>query len=159
MTTTQQPTVRLFILDVDGVLTDGRFFYDSQGFECKAFHTQDGLGIKRLQETGTTVAILSGRNSAAVTQRAAELNITALYQGVSDKLPFYEQLKSEHSCHHHEIACIGDDLPDLPLIQQCGFGIAVNNAVDAVKAAARYCTQRPGGQGAVREACEWLLLQ
>lgn len=159
MTSTPQPTVQLLILDVDGVLTDGRFFYDSQGFECKAFHTQDGLGIKRLQAAGTTVAILSGRDSAAVKQRAAELNITALYQGVHDKLPFYEQLKSQLACQDDQIACIGDDLPDLPLIQQCGFGIAVNNAVEAVKAAARYCTQRSGGHGAVREACEWLLLQ
>ena len=149
--------IRLFILDVDGVLTDGTIWYDEVGEEYKAFHIHDGLGLKRLQENGIKIAIISGRNSLSVTRRMKELQITEVYQGISDKLDVFKNLLEKLNIAPENVASIGDDLPDIPIMKESNIAIAVHNAVREVKAIANYCTHRSGGEGAVREACEWIL--
>lgn len=150
-------TIKLFILDVDGVLTDGKIWYNEKGEECKTFHTHDGLGLKRLRSTGIEIAIISGRNSPSVTKRMKELDITYVFQGVCDKLKIFKTLLKELNITAQNVAYIGDDLPDIPIMQTCGIAITVNNAVPKVKSIAHFCTNRSGGEGAVREACEWML--
>lgn len=149
--------IQLLILDVDGVLTDGRFFIDANGYEVKCFHTQDGLGIKNLQKSGITVAVITGRNSACVAARMKELNITHYFYGQENKQQAFDTVLQTLNLAPEQVAYMGDDLPDLAIMQQVGFSIAVNNAVPAVKKAADFCTQRAGGFGAVREACDYLL--
>ncbi|CAN5309213.1 3-deoxy-manno-octulosonate-8-phosphatase KdsC [soil metagenome] len=149
--------IRCLILDVDGVLTDGKLYFNEQGEVAKAFSVQDGLGIKLLQQVGITVAIISGRNSPIVQRRAEELAITHIYQGQENKLPALELLLIKLCLTHEQCAFVGDDLPDLPIIQCVGLGIAVANAVAVVKQHALWQTQRSGGEGAVREVCDFLI--
>ena len=149
--------VRLLILDVDGVLTDGRLYYSSGGEEAKAFHIQDGLGIKLLQRSGVRVALITGRRSPAVERRAHELSIGLLFQGMEDKRSAFEQLLREVQIGADEAACMGDDLPDLPLLRRCALAATVPDAPAPVRAQAHYVTQRRGGEGAVREVCELLM--
>jgi len=148
--------IKLFILDVDGVLTDGTIWYDSQGIEYKRFHTQDGLGLKRLSYIGIKIAVISGRNSPSTTQRMRELNIQHVYQSISDKLEVFNTLLTKFKVNPQNVASMGDDLPDIPIMEHSGVAITVNNAIAEVKAIAHYCTSRSGGKGAVREACEWI---
>lgn len=150
-------SIKLFILDVDGVLTDGKIWYDEKGEEYKAFHTLDGVGLKRLQNAGVEIAVISGRNSPSVTRRMKELKITYVYQGVDNKLHVFQALLKELNITAQNAAYIGDDLPDIPIMEASGIAIAVHNAVSKVKSIAHYCTNQSGGQGAVREACEWML--
>ncbi len=151
--------IELFILDVDGVLTDGTIWYDNQGIEYKRFHTQDGLGLKRLCDIGIKIAVISGRNSPSTTQRMKELNIQHIYQSISDKLEIFNTLLTKLKINPQNVASIGDDLPDIPMMEHSGVAIAVSNAIPEVKAIAHYCTSRSGGKGAVREACEWIFSQ
>lgn len=150
--------IKCLILDVDGVLTDGTIWLTEEGKELKRFHIQDGLGIKRLQSAGITVAIISGRSSGGVTARMAELKVTHVYQGCSDKLIVFNKLINELGITPSEVAYIGDDLPDLPVMQVVGLSIAVANACPEVKACSHWVTEKNGGDGAVREACDRLLL-
>jgi 3-deoxy-D-manno-octulosonate 8-phosphate phosphatase (KDO 8-P phosphatase) len=149
--------VRLLVLDVDGVLTDGRLYYASGGDEAKAFHIQDGLGIKLLQGTGVVVAIITGRRSAALERRARELGIGHLTQGAEDKLAAFERLAGALSVAPAQVACVGDDLPDLPMIRRCGLGVTVPDAPALLRRHAHYLTRRRGGEGAVREVCDLLM--
>jgi len=149
--------VRLLVLDVDGVLTDGSLYYTSAGEEVKAFDIQDGLGIKLLQGGNVGVAIVTGRRSPMVERRARELGIAHLVQGAEDKLSAYLHLLAEIGLDAASTACMGDDLPDVPLLRRCALGITVPAAPEAVKASAHLITQRHGGRGAVREACEVIL--
>lgn len=149
--------IELAVFDVDGVLTDGRLYLLPGGQEMKVFHASDGLGLKRLLAAGIEVALISGRESAVVAERAAALGIKHVYQGHEDKLPVFEELLSVTGVAPAQTAFTGDDLPDLPVIRAAGLGIAVANAPDAVQAAADLVTQRRGGEGAVREICELLL--
>jgi 3-deoxy-D-manno-octulosonate 8-phosphate phosphatase (KDO 8-P phosphatase) len=149
--------VRLAIFDVDGVLTDGTLWIGEGGEAFKAFNILDGHGVKMLQAAGVAAAILSGRESRAVAHRAAELAIAHVVQGAGDKLAAFERLLGEARVSARDCAFVGDDLPDLPVLERCGFAVAVANAVDAVKAAAHYVTRAPGGRGAVREFCELVL--
>lgn len=149
--------IKLLILDVDGVLTDGRLFYGPQGECLKAFHVHDGLGIKKLQQAGINVAIISSRNSPMVSKRLQELGITHAFQGQHNKLAAYLELKQTLGLENTQIAAVGDDEPDLAMFAQAGIGIAVANATDKVKAQADWITTRKGGKGAVREICEQLL--
>ncbi len=149
--------IRLAIFDVDGVLTDGRLYLLPDGQEMKVFHASDGLGLKRLLAAGIEVALISGRDSAVVAERAAALGIKHVYQGHEDKLPVFEELLVATGTTSAQTAYAGDDLPDLPVIRAAGLGIAVANAPDEVQAAANLVTQRRGGEGAVREICELLL--
>lgn len=149
--------VRLLVLDVDGVLTDGRLWYGNDNEEMKAFDIQDGLGIKLLMRAGIDVAIITGRRSALVARRGAELGIRRVIQGREDKLVALRELCGELAIDLPEIAYMGDDLPDLSAIRAVGLGIAVANAHAAVAPHAAYRTQNRGGAGAVREVCDLLL--
>jgi 3-deoxy-D-manno-octulosonate 8-phosphate phosphatase (KDO 8-P phosphatase) len=149
--------VRLAIFDVDGVLTDGTLWIGAHGEAFKAFNILDGHGVKMLQAAGVDTAILSGRDSEAVLRRAAELSIRHVVQGASDKLAAFEELLAQSGYRAQACSFMGDDLPDLPVLQRCGFAVAVANAVDAVKAAAHYVTQASGGRGAVREFSDLVL--
>ena len=149
--------IKLLILDVDGVMTDGKFFLTPDGDELKCFHAQDGLGIKRCQRAGMIVAIISGRSSQAVTRRAKELDIKYVHQGVADKRIVLQSLLKELELDAQEVACVGDDLADLAIMETIGLKIAVSNAVPEVLSAADWVSNKPGGSGAVREICDWLL--
>ncbi len=149
--------IRLLLLDVDGVLTDGRIIYDADGRESKAFHIHDGLGINRLRAAGCLVGFLSGRASAAVERRAKELDVTIVYQGVDDKLAVYERILAEHRLSDHEVAYVGDDLPDLSVLGRVGLAVAVASAQPDVRRAAHWVTGLAGGKGAVREVTDLLL--
>jgi 3-deoxy-D-manno-octulosonate 8-phosphate phosphatase (KDO 8-P phosphatase) len=149
--------VRLLVLDVDGVLTDGRLFYGPKGEVLKAFHVRDGYGIKRVAQAGITVAIISGRKSAAVARRARDLGIKHVTQGATDKLAALRKLSKALRLPLADCACVGDDTPDAPILEAAGLGIAVADAHPDALAAANLVTTRPGGHGAVREVCDWLV--
>jgi 3-deoxy-D-manno-octulosonate 8-phosphate phosphatase (KDO 8-P phosphatase) len=149
--------VRMLVLDVDGVLTDGRLFYGARGESLKVFHVRDGHGIKQVAAAGITVAIISGRKSAAVTRRARELGIRHVTQGASDKVAALTRLAKSRAIPIEHCACVGDDTPDAPMLRAAGVAIAVADAHrDALEAADLVTTLR-GGRGAVREVCDWLL--
>ena len=145
------------LFDVDGVLTDGKLWYGPQGEELKAFHALDGLGIKLLLQTGTAVALLSGRSSPAVTQRASELGIAHVLQGEDDKRAAFEALAAKLGIPAGEAGFMGDEVVDLPVLRRCGFACAPAQAHERVRASAHYVTQAPAGAGAAREACEFIL--
>ena len=149
--------IRLLVLDVDGVLTDGRLFYGPKGELLKAFHVRDGYGIKKVAESGITVAIISGRKSEAVARRAKELGIRHVTQGANDKLAALRKLAKARGVSLEECACVGDDTPDAPILAAAGVGIAVADAHDDALSVADLITTRSGGQGAVREVCDWLI--
>ncbi len=149
--------VRLAIFDIDGVMTDGTLYIGGQGEVYKAFNILDGHGVKMLQAAGVATAILSGRSSDAVVRRASELSIMHVVQGAADKLAAFDALSARLGVQPAECAFVGDDLPDLPVMKNCGFAVAVANAVDEVKACAHYVTRASGGRGAVREFCELVL--
>jgi len=147
----------MLILDVDGVLTDGRLFYGSAGIEMKAFNVHDGYGIKKIQLEGISIAIVSGRTSDAVERRAKELNIRFLFQNVAQKDEVLVELCRESGIQPRHMAHVGDDLPDLALFQNVGLGIAVADARVEVQKSADFVTKAKGGEGAVREVCELIL--
>jgi 3-deoxy-D-manno-octulosonate 8-phosphate phosphatase (KDO 8-P phosphatase) len=149
--------VRLLVLDVDGVLTDGRLLYGPAEGEWKAFHVHDGLALARAAAAGYPVAVVSARDSAAVRRRMAELGLREVHQGVADKLGVFEKLCARHAVRAAEAACMGDDLPDLPLLRRAGLAVAPADAVAEVRRAAGWVTRAPGGGGAVREVVEALL--
>jgi 3-deoxy-D-manno-octulosonate 8-phosphate phosphatase (KDO 8-P phosphatase) len=149
--------IHLLVLDVDGVLTDGRLFYGAKGEALKVFHVRDGHGIKQLTGAGITVAIISGRKSAAVARRARELGIRHVQQGAKDKLAALTRLVKSRKVLLEHCACVGDDTPDAPMLQVAGVAIAVADAHPDALAAADLVTSRPGGHGAVREICDWIL--
>ncbi|MFQ5848565.1 MAG: KdsC family phosphatase [Candidatus Methylomirabilales bacterium] len=149
--------IRLLLLDVDGVLTDGRIMYGSAGTEVLAFHVRDGLALRGAQASGVTVGLVSGRKSEALLRRAEELNLLEVHAGVEDKMGVYRQLLMRYRLGDAEVAYMGDDLPDLPVLQQVGLAITVADAPEEVRSAAHLVTSLSGGKGAVREAVEWLL--
>jgi 3-deoxy-D-manno-octulosonate 8-phosphate phosphatase (KDO 8-P phosphatase) len=149
--------VRLLILDVDGVLTDGKLYFSARGEELKCFHVRDGAGIVQLLRGGVQVAIISGRNSQAVEARASELGITFVRQGVSDKLQALRELLARLNLQPENVACMGDDSADLPILAIARLAVSVADAHASAKAAAHYVTVAPGGLGAVREACDLIL--
>jgi 3-deoxy-D-manno-octulosonate 8-phosphate phosphatase (KDO 8-P phosphatase) len=149
--------VRLAVFDVDGVLTDGRLYYGAGGEELKVFHVHDGFGMKRLQKAGVTIAIISGRESVAVTRRMQDLEIEHVFQGDEHKLPIFERLIKRLGLAAEQCACVGDDLPDLPLLQRAGLAVAVANAQPGIREAAHYVTVSRGGRGAAREVCDLIL--
>lgn len=149
--------IKWAIFDVDGVMTDGRLYFGPNGDEHKVFYVHDGLGLKLLQRTGVTVAVISSRESPVVTQRLHNLGISHIYQGQDDKRLVFQELLKTFQLDHEQIAYVGDDLPDLPLIQQVGLGICVANAHPLLKQHAVWQTSAKGGRGAVREVCELLM--
>ncbi len=151
------PSIQLLILDVDGVLTDGKIYLSAQGSEQKSFYVQDGMGMVSVLNAGIPIAIISGRDSECVTHRMQELGVKHVYQGISDKLPVFEKLIADLNIEAAHVAYVGDDTPDLAIMNYVGYKIAVANAVPAVKSTATWITRNNGGEGAVREVCDWIL--
>lgn len=149
--------IELLLLDVDGVLTDGRIIYDNHGIESKVFHVRDGHGLKMLQRSGIQVGIITGRQSHVVAHRAAELGIELVYQGAINKLVPYEEILRITGLDDAQVAYVGDDLIDLPVLRRVGCSFTVADAVAEVKPCVDYVTTLPGGCGAVREICDLLL--
>ncbi|MGL4419793.1 MAG: KdsC family phosphatase [Gemmataceae bacterium] len=154
---TRVQRIRWLLLDVDGVLTDGSILYADNSVEIKRFHVRDGSGLKLWQLAGNKAAIVSGRTSETVSIRAAELGIAPVLQGRSDKRPAWDEFLQTTNAQPHEVCGIGDDLPDWPVLGQCGVRVAVADACPELRGAADYVTQTLGGHGAVRETIEWLL--
>lgn len=149
--------IKLAIFDVDGVFTDGKLWYSEDGRELKMFHVHDGLGIKQLLINKIEVAMITTRVSPMVVQRAAELGVVHVYQGQENKLACFEQLRHALKLENDQTCYTGDDLPDLAVMKHVGLAIAVANAHSSVRERAHWCTQREGGNGAVREVCDLLL--
>lgn len=153
--------VRLLLMDVDGVWTDGNLFYvpgpDDQMVEAKQSNAQDGMGLRWAHAAGIASGLISGRDSPGVTHRAQMLGITYIYQGHLEKIPPYEEICAAASVTDKEVAYLGDDLTDIPLIERVGLGVAVANARPEVKERADYVTVTPGGSGAIREVIELIL--
>ncbi|MBI3329537.1 MAG: HAD hydrolase family protein [Nitrospinae bacterium] len=149
--------IRLLIMDVDGVLTDGRIWHDTLGQEFKSFDVKDGHGIVMAHRAKLRTALISGRESESTVRRAKELGIEIVFQKIWNKLEVYEQILRDTQLTPEEVAYVGDDVIDIPLLHRVGLAVAVADAVEEVKAAAHVVTQRAGGQGAVREVIELIL--
>ena len=149
--------IRLLILDVDGVLTDGSLFVGDDGQEYKAFNSRDGHGIKMLKKYDIEVAIITGRTSQVVEHRMANLGVEHVYQGKLEKLPAYEELAAKLGIPASETAYVGDDVVDLPVMRRVGLAIAVQDAHPLVRAHSHWQTPSPGGRGAARDVCEMLM--
>jgi len=149
--------VRLLIIDVDGVLTDGGLFFDNRGEEYKRFNSLDGQGIRMALGGGIEIAVITGRQSNIVDHRMGDLGVSRVYQGSRDKLPVFEQLLRDTALAAEQAAYVGDDLPDLPIMRRVGFSIAVQNAHDFVKQHCDWVTSARGGEGAVREVTDFIL--
>jgi len=153
--------IKLLLLDCDGVLTDGGLHYTFDGKRvmegAKVFHIHDGQGLKLAREAGLKLGVISGRISPALTARARDLQIDRLHQGIDDKFSVYEQIKTDEGLTDAQIAYVGDDLPDLPVMRRVGLAVAVADAVEEVRECAHFVTQKPGGRGAAREVVELLL--
>jgi 3-deoxy-D-manno-octulosonate 8-phosphate phosphatase (KDO 8-P phosphatase) len=149
--------VRLLVLDVDGVLTDGRIYMSATGEELKVFDVRDGYGLVAAQRAGVAVAIISGRDSPAVACRAAELGIGLIRQGVADKAAVLGEIQRQLGLGASETACVGDDVPDLPMLSMSTLAVAVADAHPSVRTEAHWVTEAAGGRGAVREVCDLLL--
>jgi 3-deoxy-D-manno-octulosonate 8-phosphate phosphatase (KDO 8-P phosphatase) len=149
--------IRLVIFDVDGVLTDGSLYLGDDGQEYKAFNSRDGHGMKMLQHTGVTLAIITGRTSEVVRIRMQSLGIAHVYQGRHDKVPAYEELRETLTLRDERVAYVGDDVVDLPIMRRVGLSVAVADAHRLVRRYAHWQTQAPGGKGAGREVCELIM--
>lgn len=149
--------IDFLLLDVDGVLTDGRIVYTDAGTEVKAFHVRDGAAVRLWERAGKRSGILTGRRSSIVERRAAELGVKVLVQGADDKLAAFTRLLAENDLRPEQVAFMGDDLMDVPVLRRCGLAIAVADACGEAREAAHFVTAAAGGHGAVREAVEWLL--
>ena len=149
--------IKLLLLDVDGVMTDGRIIFDSNGIESKFFNVKDGHDIKLLQRSGVEVGIVSGRSSQEVANRAAELGIERVFQGALDKLSVYRQILADTGLTDDQVAFMGDDVIDIPVMRRVGFAAAPADAVEEVLPHAHFVARNRGGWGAVRELCDLIL--
>ena len=149
--------IKVLALDVDGVLTDGKIVVDSRGDEIKEFDVQDGLGMVLFRRHGFKIVIITARDSRPVDFRAKDLKIDKVYQGAYPKIEYYKRMLQELSVSDEEVCYVGDDLPDLNVLKQVGFGVTVPNAVEEIKRIADYTTHKSGGNGAVREVIELIL--
>ncbi len=149
--------IRLVAFDVDGVFTDGRFYLSNAGVESKAFYTQDGFGVRQLLATGIDVVVISGRKSDAVEKRMSELGVTHVIQGCGDKVAALDRIIADLGITPAECAYVGDDIPDLPLLNHVGVSVAVANAVSELRRQCDISTSAAGGHGAVREVCDLVL--
>lgn len=149
--------IKLLLLDVDGVLTDSTIVYGPEGYEMKAFSTRDGLGIRLLREAGVETGLITARTSETVRRRADDLGLRHVYQGQGEKLQVWQRILAAEKLTPAQVAYMGDDWLDLPLLLRAGLAAAVADAVAEVREAAHYVTERPGGRGAVRELCELII--
>ena len=154
---TKAKNIKLLLLDVDGVLTDGKLYFTNDGSEIKAFNTLDGHGIKMLMQSGVEVGIITGRTSTLVQKRAGDLGIRYLFQGREDKYQVLDELRQLFPCALEDIAFMGDDFPDLAVMLKVGLALTVPNAARAVLDHAHWVSDKCGGEGAVREACELIM--
>lgn len=150
-------TIKLAAFDVDGVLTDGSLTFDENGHEYKTFNAKDGQGIVNLNKAGIITAIITARNNGTVEHRARNLNITELHQGSKNKIKTLEEIMAKYNITFEEIAYMGDDLPDICILEKVALKGCPNDAVDEVKAAANFVSSKNGGRGAVREFCDYIL--
>lgn len=155
--TTKLSQIEMLVMDCDGVLTDGRIYYGSDGTELKTFHSRDGKGIKLVQESGVTCVIITGRESVMVDRRAEELEIAEVFQGISQKGKILDQLLDKYELNQDQVAYIGDDLNDLPALKKAGTAATVADGVKRLQNKVDYVTSRKGGEGAVRELIELIL--
>lgn len=151
--------IKLLLLDVDGVMTDGSIHINDKGVESKAFNVRDGHGIKLLMRGGVNVGIITGRSSDVVSRRAKELGISIVRQGVKNKIEAYVDVLLGEGLRDEEVAYMGDDIVDLPVLKKAGFAIAVSDASEIILPHVDYVTKKSGGQGAVREVCELILME
>ncbi|MBP7795204.1 MAG: HAD hydrolase family protein [Elusimicrobiales bacterium] len=153
--------IKIFLMDVDGVLTDGKMYYfvDNRGIahEFKAFDSHDGIGLTTLSKFGIITGIITGRESESVYERAKLLKISFVYEGFFSKMVVLDEILSKTSLDYDDVCYIGDDLPDIPILKKVGFAVCPNNAVKEVKKVCDYVTKKTGGNGAVREVCELIL--
>jgi len=149
--------IKMLMLDVDGVMTDGRIIMDDEGRQLKNFDVRDGHGLKIIQRYGIEVVILTGRKSEVVNHRAKDLEIKEIYQGALNKKEVFQEILQKHNLTANCVAYVGDDIIDIPVLRQVGFSAAVADAVDVVKKSVDYVTKNKGGHGAVRELCEMIL--
>lgn len=149
--------IKALLIDVDGILTDGTLWWHSPGEWRRTFNIYDGYGIKALIQNGYTVAIVTGSNSEDIRERQIKLGIHYLYEGAENKVPCYEDFLQKTNFKDSEVAYIGDDLPDVPILKRVGFSATVPTAMDAAKKVASYITKKEGGRGAVRELCDMLM--
>jgi 3-deoxy-D-manno-octulosonate 8-phosphate phosphatase (KDO 8-P phosphatase) len=149
--------IRAIVADVDGVLTDGGVIYGPGRLELKRFHVHDGLAVKLARHAGIRVLLVSGRSSPALSRRSREMGVDRLWQGVADKGRLFDIIRREFKLTPREICCIGDDLPDLPLLSRAGLGITVPDAPQDIRRAAALVTKRAGGEGVLREVVEIIL--
>lgn len=149
--------IKLLLLDVDGVLTDGSIIYTPDGQEIKAFNTRDGLGLRLVQKAGIQVGLITARTSEVVKRRAENLGITMVFQGAGKKLDVFRRILAEQGLAPAQVAFVGDDWLDLPVLTLVGLAVAVADGAEEVRAVAHYVTELPGGRGAVREVCELLV--
>lgn len=149
--------IKLLVLDVDGVLTDGKIIYDSEGNELKIFNVKDGHGIVMLKKAGINITVISARQSKAVERRMKELGVTEIYQGVREKLKIFNELMAKYKLDASEIAAMGDDVVDLSVLSRVGFSVAPQDAHEEVKRVVHYITKAKAGKGAVRELCDLIL--
>jgi 3-deoxy-D-manno-octulosonate 8-phosphate phosphatase (KDO 8-P phosphatase) len=157
LTTRLARRIELLVLDVDGTLTDGALWYGPRGEHLKRFHVRDGHGIKLLAAAGVTPAVISGRRSAALAARCRELGVRHLLAGMADKSAALDRLLTKLALHESQVAAVGDDTTDVPVFLRVGFAVAVRDAHPIAARAAHCRTILPGGHGAVREVCDWLL--
>ena len=150
-------SVKLLMLDVDGVLTDGKIIYNDRGEETKAFNVRDGHGLKLLMRAGIEIALITGRKSKVVLHRARDLGIKKVYQRVTNKIEIYEKILKGKKLKDINVGFVGDDLVDIPVLKRVGFSAAVGDAIPEVKKVVDYVASKRGGEGAVREICELLL--
>lgn len=149
--------IKCLISDVDGVLTNGLLYIDNHGNELKAFHVQDGMGLKLLMAANVKVVIITTARNEVIDHRMKQLGVSLFYKGQVEKQTAFEDIKNTLDLRNEECAYVGDDLPDLPIIRQVGLGVAVGNAVPQVREFADWQTQAHGGQGAIREVCDFIL--
>ncbi len=149
--------IKLLLLDVDGVLTDGTLVYTGSNEESKSFHTQDGFGIRLLQETGVAVGVITARKSIVVQRRATELKMDYIYQGIANKITAFNEILKHSGLNPFEVAYMGDDWLDLTILQQVGLAVAPANGVPEVREVVHYVTDMPGGHGAVRDCCNFII--
>jgi 3-deoxy-D-manno-octulosonate 8-phosphate phosphatase (KDO 8-P phosphatase) len=155
--TARAKQIRLLVLDVDGVLTDGGLFFGDDGQEYKMFNSRDGHGMRMLQDAGIPIAIITGRQSEVVKHRMENLGVAHVYQGQREKLPAFEALLKEIGLAAEQVAYVGDDVVDLPILTRVGLAIAVQDAHALVKQHAHWTTPQGGGRGAVRDVCEMIM--
>lgn len=149
--------IKMLVFDVDGVMTDGSITYDENGIEYKTFNAKDGHGIVRMNKSGFITAIITARNNGTVEHRAKNLNFTELYQGCKFKLPALEELLKKYNLTFDNVSYMGDDLPDICILEKVGLACCPNDAVNEVKEICNFVSSKDGGRGAVRELCDYIL--